>query len=300
MPTSVSQLKTRYEDLIAPGDSTTFLRLLNEAEAVLQESSKWHWTKSEVELPVHTDGRVYLDTVRYASLLGVLWEDDPRHLRSRETEFLSGGDGRHYVSEGHLVDRGRTTESLLVVTGALFNGGDAVAFPPMFPGTEVNGRASFVNGDYAASWNGAAWELSIAAVAVWASSDDVASPELVTTWTPEPGALGTPTLYTSKHRIYAFLKSAEAGDTVDVLVHLAHTTLVSDDDLSLCPSARALKLAMMACIYEETNDIARAAEYRSQAEEALNENEKTHRGGIRASASIQPFGAGISPVGNLM
>ena len=84
------------------------------------------------------------------------------------------------------------------------------------------------------------------------------------------------------------------------LVHLAHVELSGDEDLLACPSARALKLAMFACVIEEANDLDRANVFWSQAYSALNDDEAAKRGGIRGVAPIQPFGDGVSPIGAIM
>lgn len=88
--------------------------------------------------------------------------------------------------------------------------------------------------------------------------------------------------------------------TVECLLHLAHIPVTGLEDYVFCPSARALKLAMRAINYEEVDDYERAKAFWADAYQALNENESTNRGGVRASWQIQPFGDGIDPVGAIM
>jgi hypothetical protein len=221
MSLTVADLRDRYLALVA-SDEVHFYRLLNEAEARLQETAKWNWCKTEAVLDVE-DGHVYLDPAVYASLLGVILDNGARVVRPREIEFTPGGYGRAIAGDpgaGHIVDCG-------IVTSYLEDD------------TRVSRR---------------------------------------------------------KYKV----ADAVSGSTADCLLQWAHTALVHYGDYTLCPSARALKLAMLAVGYEEVDDADRAKTYWADAFAALNEQESTQRGGVRGSATIQPFGDGISPVGSLM
>ena len=101
-------------------------------------------------------------------------------------------------------------------------------------------------------------------------------------------------------RKYRIVDNVADGDTVTCLVLLAHRELGHMDDLTTCPSARALKLAMYAVNYEEVNDLERAQACWSQAYAALDEDERTKRGGSRSVMPVQPFGEGISSVDSLI
>lgn len=103
-----------------------------------------------------------------------------------------------------------------------------------------------------------------------------------------------------RRRKYKIVDMTSATTTAEGLVHLAHVELSGDEDLLACPSARALKLAMFACVIEEANDLDRANVFWSQAYSALNDDEAAKRGGIRGVAPIQPFGDGVSPIGAIM
>ena len=103
----------------------------------------------------------------------------------------------------------------------------------------------------------------------------------------------------ARRRKYKIVDLTEDGDTVIGFAHLAHITLTSEDDYTLCPSSRALKLAMYACLYEEANDLERAKNFWAESYAALSEDEASHRGGIRAQVPIQPSGEGISPISAL-
>lgn len=84
--------------------------------------------------------------------------------------------------------------------------------------------------------------------------------------------------------------------TADCLLHLAHVTLTGMDDYLACPSARAMKLAMFACLYEEANDLERSKSFWAEAYQALSEDEATKRGASRGSISVQPFGDGVDTI----
>lgn len=104
-------------------------------------------------------------------------------------------------------------------------------------------------------------------------------------------------------RSYKIMPVVEDGDTVEALVHLAHPELSTDspdNTTCACPSSGALKLAMLAVVYEEANDFVRSQDYWQRAHALLDGDEKTNRGGARATPSVQPFGPGISPVPNLI
>lgn len=101
-------------------------------------------------------------------------------------------------------------------------------------------------------------------------------------------------------RKYKISDLVEDGTLLSCLVHLAHTTLERIDDYTLCPSARALKLAMLACTFEEAIDLERSKAFWQDAATSLSEDEATKRGSIRSTQPMQPFGDGISPIGLIM
>ena len=221
MSLTVEDLRERYLALVA-SDETHFYRLLNEAQARLQETAKWNWCKTEAVIAVE-DGHVYLDPSVHAALLGVIVDDGARVVRPREIEFSPHGLGRAGAGDsggGHLVDCG-----------------------------------------------------------------------IVTTVQPDDTLL--------RRRKYK-VADVVTGETADCLLHFAHTRLTDPGDYTLCPSARAIKLAMLAVGYEEVDDADRAKTYWADAYAALNEQEATQRGGVRGSVPIQPFGDGVHPVGALM
>lgn len=221
MSLTVEDLRERYLELVSR-DESHFFRLLNEAEARLQETARWNWCKQRADIPVE-DGHIYLDPTVHAALLGVVLDDGARVIRPAEIEFTPGSS---YVASagqpghGHLVDCGlyKTVQE-----------------------------------------------------------DDTI-------------------LVRRKYKVADLVN----GETADCLLHLAHTTLNHIGDFTLCPSARALKLAMLAVGYEEQDDVERAKQYWADAYAALNEQEVTQRGGVRGSSTIQPFGDGVEPVGVIM
>lgn len=222
MSHTVASLKASYQELVAPGSGTRFLRLLNEAESRLQETAKWHWTKTEIPLTI-TDGCVHIDPTLYASLLGVLFEGTGRVVRPREIEFTPDAGARTVAGAGgtgYLVDSGIVTVDL--------------------------------------------------------GSGNVT------------------------RRQYKIVDVVDDDATAEGLVLYAHQALSSDSDISRCPSSRALKLAMYACLYEEANDLERSKGYWADAYAALDENEATVRGGNRPVRPAQPWGEGVSPIANLM
>jgi hypothetical protein len=328
MSLSLDTLRERYLELVAT-DYLHFLRLLNEAEARLLETAKWNWCKVEAELPVEA-GYLFLDPSEYAALLGVILDDGARVIRPREVEFTPNGPGRSEPDKpgpGHLIDCGivRVVDvsgipQTLTVAGIVFNdtpldplsltrGADIAGFPswtgtvPGAPNNVTLGRPGAVV-VFLDTTEPHSWVIMIDdSETYYATSVGVTpTPVGLTNWTVFWGA-GTPTVtgvgYPAgpplRRRKYKLADVVHA-DTVACLLHLAHVPMVEPDDLTACPSARALKLAMMAVGYEEVDDLERAKTYWADAYAALSEQEATQRGGVRGSATIQPFGDGIRPV----
>jgi hypothetical protein len=93
------------------------------------------------------------------------------------------------------------TKGQIVVTGTLTSDGSTpVVFPALlYFGTHITEGATWtdtggITGAYSVIGKSGSWTLRKTAGAAWTSTDAVASPELVTTWTPAGAADGTPTL----------------------------------------------------------------------------------------------------------
>lgn len=71
----------------------------------------------------------------------------------------------------------------------------------------------------------------------------------------------------------------ENVETVFTLCKLAPIPLIDDDaDEVLCPSIVALKMMMLAIIYEEANDLTRSMEFELSARKKAKENDDSYRG----------------------
>jgi hypothetical protein len=99
-----------------------------------------------------------------------------------------------------LIPSGMTSEpDSIIVAGDLTSDGTT---PLVFPRLEyygiTSGRAEYndpLDNDTAVFWTGSEWSLCITGIGpVFSSTEDVASPELVTTWTSTAPATGTPAL----------------------------------------------------------------------------------------------------------
>ena len=64
-------------------------------------------------------------------------------------------------------------------------------------------------------------------------------------------------------------------------------------DSPRCPDVGALKLVMLAIIYEEANDMPQSGQYFATALRNLDAKEKTHRGGAQQQFNLRPNGPGI-------
>lgn len=87
--------------------------------------------------------------------------------------------------------------STLHITGTLTNDGSTpFTFPVLYHDAVVNGKVRYLDptGQYFAIWSGGTWQLGSndTPEAYWNSSEDVATPDLVETWTPVNPATGHP------------------------------------------------------------------------------------------------------------
>lgn len=106
MPT-VTELKTLFQDQIAPGDNEEFLRILTEADLTLLESGKWQWCKSRETL-TSVDNIITLPAT-LASILGAHLDGFPAPLNMEDFEFGAEGPGEIDVQGGsgvRLIDQG--------------------------------------------------------------------------------------------------------------------------------------------------------------------------------------------------
>jgi hypothetical protein len=286
MSLTVEDLRERYLELVSR-DETHFFRLLNEAESRLQETAKWNWCKTEATIPVE-DGHVYLDPSVYAALMGIILDDGARVIRPREIEFSAGGYGRSRAGEcgqGHLVDCGIVTT---------------------YPDADTRlRRRKYKVADLVREDTTSTITIAETGAPLNITSNDKVAKLFIGSVQQVNGVYGKvgsvlPVIGISQITGNGTLTVGPIAPTVDCLLHLAHTVLVHPGDYTLCPSARAIKLAMLAVGYEEVNDADRAKVYWADAYSALNEQESTQRGGVRGSATIQPFGDGVYPVRSLM
>lgn len=95
------------------------------------------------------------------------------------------------------------TSSGLMITGTLTDGTDSVIFPELIEDSVVAGKKSYVNtpgvGAYSCQWDSFDLKFYLSAspplsgiTSVWSCADDVATPDLGTTWIPVGPATGTP------------------------------------------------------------------------------------------------------------
>jgi hypothetical protein len=118
---SVTFLKTKLQDRIAPSDDLGFLRLLTEADMRLLEYGRWRWTRRDITLTPE-DGIVTLPAA-YSSILGARVDKLPVDIRAEEFEYVPGGVGEVELGVGssRLIDQGVNEDGLrqYKVTGHL-------------------------------------------------------------------------------------------------------------------------------------------------------------------------------------
>lgn len=111
MPT-VSSLQTKYQALLAPGNNTEFIRLVQEADDRLLEFGRWNWTRTKTTLTPATDMTVSLPTV-YNAILAARVGDRPDTLRPEEFEYVPGEAGEISVTGcagAGIIDQGFVTK----------------------------------------------------------------------------------------------------------------------------------------------------------------------------------------------
>lgn len=103
------------------------------------------------------------------------------------------------------------------------------------------------------------------------------------------------------------LTGAEADDTIVAIVHKAPATLydpdIADSDVPAdavttvtCPDSGALKLCMLAIIYEESGNLDSSRDFMATAYARLNDKEKRYRGNAQAAPNIRPQGRGVRSI----
>lgn len=108
-------------------------------------------------------------------------------------------------------------------------------------------------------------------------------------------------------RRYKVTGSLEDTDVITAMVMYAPATLydptIADSSvpedavtITLCPDATALKLTMLAIIYEEASDLGNARSYAAEALRRLDNKEQHQRGNARQSVNVRSRGIGISKI----
>lgn len=113
----------------------------------------------------------------------------------------------------------------------------------------------------------------------------------------------------SGQRYYKVLGKSDDDWTCYALCHYAPFALYKtaflpdpatliDSATTRCPSSAALKLAMLAIVFEEQNDPGSARSYMADALRVLDNHEKAARGHAKQVPNVRQGGAGLSPIRN--
>ncbi len=140
------------------------------------------------EDPEEWDGNNYDLNASYWIEAAATWEgedyndiDSPAALEAGDVVRYT--DGNYYAWLGNSV----TNAMLVASAGAAFINGTYD-----YTG-QVNGRNAYARTTQTIQWNGSQWIIEAAGLTYYSSSDDVATPDLVTTWTGSPSPLPTVT-----------------------------------------------------------------------------------------------------------
>lgn len=340
MPT-VTYLKNMFQAQIAPGNDYEFLRLLTEADMRLLEFCRHRWTRrTDTLTPV--DGFITLPTT-YASILGARIGKDAVDIRDEDYEFVPGGPGEVQLGNGfsRLIDQGFFDTEVILSSYLLVNGtgpftdgsGDPTTIDGLqfFERDPINGRKAYwlystppgvIIGTYTViRWTGSQWEMKTGFPTggyyyrVY-SSEDVATPDLVTSWildTSGDYALATGTVdsitleqtsTTIQQRKYKVAGHLDEDDIITALMHFAPVTLTDPDiedaevpaDATVntrCPDATALKLMMLGILMEEAHDQTAARTYISDALRNLDNKEQAQRGNAAKTILNRSSGRGV-------
>lgn len=113
MALTVNALKAKLQNIIAPGNDTEFLRLLQEADDRLLEFGRWNWTRTRVTLTPDDESRVSL-TSSHISILAARLGSIPQAIHTEEFEFTPDGIGEVPIngceSYAGLIDLGMVTD----------------------------------------------------------------------------------------------------------------------------------------------------------------------------------------------
>lgn len=110
-------------------------------------------------------------------------------------------------------------------------------------------------------------------------------------------------------REYKVTGHLDATDVVTAMVMYAPATLYDPDipdsgipddavTITLCPDLAALKLMMMAIIFEEAADMGNANAYVGRALAGLDNKEQNQRGNAHQQVNVRPRGVGVSRIRN--
>lgn len=141
--------------------------------------------------------------IAYLDLMGeVTWTDGPGGEPTSTDTFTSrvNNDVLRGDEVGPVdITEGTPVNEKLTITGTLTsNGTTPVTFPFLYKSGTQSGKSKYEDstGQYISNWDGSQWTVGSndTPEAYWTSSENVATPDLVVTWTPASPATGTPSV----------------------------------------------------------------------------------------------------------
>lgn len=135
---------------------------------------------------------------------------------------VAGGVTTTAAKSGKKVTVTPGTKARMQIGGTLTSDGST---PVVFPEQEFtyvdNGKPRFAFMQNETSWNGSQWNIYAETVMMFYSEEDVATPDLVTTWTPVGAATGTPVVTALTSSADQGKKAIEADTASAALVDVA-------------------------------------------------------------------------------
>jgi hypothetical protein len=176
-------------------------------------------------------------------------------------EFANAGDYK-FVNMGEVDTY---DDAIIVISGSLTDGSNSVVFPLMRYAGIYNGKPFYTpsgedEGFVILLWTGTDWTLNFDGGAnLWSSSENVATPDLVTAWVSGGDATGTPVLNAVNVPQQLRYRCPQEGWLLDdgpfwAMMKLNAPTLSDDSDIIPITTSGAFKHAVQAVSYEYLSD----------------------------------------------
>lgn len=310
---TVADARALLAEYVCPNDpsSQKFLVYLNQARERIINSGKWKGMTFGVTFDA---SRGYFTLPRDAeALLGLHACKAVMGIQSRFYEYLQGGPGKlPPVNEGVVmssaIDMGENFVTMVdietpgTIRFKTVSGEDAGSEVVIY-GKDADGNDIYVNGELGETLTLAAPAGSVTSTATFAQLTSVLKPVtkgnveiyVVNGVTETLLATYQPGETSPQYRRYRF-KVCNDETEVTGLCKLKYFPLVAETEPLVPANIGALKMALMALTYEDSNDPQAADGYWARCYNLLNQQLKENRGSARFVPNIKFMPTGITPI----